>query len=319
MSIECDAPSIAAIDLHTRKLRYFLAVADELHFSRAAARVFLTQQALSRHIKELEDELGFALFDRTTRKVSLTAAGETFYEAARRLIGGFDDAVAASRRVDRALTGSLRLGFTPGAALELTAPILNAYREAYPDVEVQMREFPVGDPSAGMASGVTDVSFVRLPQGTQHIETEPLFVDPLVAVVACGHRLATQTSVGVAELVKEQLTLSVTSDEVYKDFWSLRDAPGGPAHCLAVSSVTEEMALVAAGVAITMTSSAIQSIAPMPGLRYLLVEDWPGSTVALAWHADERSQAVARFVDIACSVRDRESELVEQMQTRRPT
>ena len=310
--------TIQSIDLHTRKLRYFLVVAEELHFSRAAARVYLTQQALSRQIKELEEELGIQLFERTTRRVELTPAGRAFHGSVRELLGSFDDAVELARRTDRALSGRLRLGFCPGAALELTAPIMDAFREAYPDVEVEMREFPANDPSAGLASGVTDVAFIRLPQGTAKIETEELYVDPVIAVVARSHRLAGRTSVVAADLVGERLTLSDTPDDTYCDFWSLAEArPAGTAGSFVrVSSVTEEMAIVSAGGAICVTSSAAGAFTPMPGVRYLPIEDWPGSVVALGWHQGERSAIVARFVQTVCEVRDRETELVASMESR---
>jgi DNA-binding transcriptional LysR family regulator len=278
--------------------------------------VFLTQQALSRQIKELEDELGVRLFERTTRKVALTPAGEAFLEAVREVLARFDDAVAAARRTSRVLTGRLRLGFIPGAALELTGPIMAAYREAFPDVEVEMREFPASDPSAGLASGVTDVAFIRLPQGTQRIETEVLFVDPVVAMVAESHPLAARTSVSARDLIGHPLTLSDTTDEVYRAFWGLYAARDQPGRFVAVSSVTEETSLVAAGAAIGVTGAAVMAYAPSPGIRFLPIEDWPGSTVALGWHVGERSPVVARFVDTVCAVRDRERGIVERIEER---
>ena len=278
--------------------------------------MFLTQQALSRQIKELEDELGVQLFERTTRRVALTPAGEAFLEAVREVLGRFDDAVAAARRTSRVLTGRLRLGFIPGAALELTGPIMAAYREAFPDVEVEMREFPANDPSAGLASGVTDVAFIRLPQGTQRIETEELFVDPVVAMVGDSHPLAGRTSVSARDLIDHPLTLSDTTDEVYRAFWGLYDARDQPGRFVAVSSVTEETSLVAAGAAIGVTGAAITAYAPSPGITFLPIEDWPGSTVALGWHLGERSPVVARFVDTVCAVRDRERGIVERIEQR---
>jgi DNA-binding transcriptional LysR family regulator len=281
------------MDIHTRKLRYFLVVAEELHFSRAAARVFLTQQALSRQVKELEDELGVALFERTTRRVTLTPAGEAFREAVAPLVVGLDD------------------------ALELTAPILAEFRAAFPDVDLDLREFPAHDPSAGLATGVTDVAFIRLPQGTADIETEALFVDPCVVAVAATHPLAKRDSLTPADIEAEPLTLSDTTDEVYRSWWSLQDTRSGPPPRIhPVSSVTEEIALVATGMAASVTSSAAATYTPMPGVRYLPLEGWPGSTVALGWHLGERSRIIAGFVDIVCAVRDREADLISQLESR---
>lgn len=305
------------MDIHTRKLRYFLVVAEELHFSRAAARVFLTQQALSRQVKELEDELGVALFKRTTRRVTLTPAGEAFRDAVSPLVTGLDDAVEAARRTDRAVSGRLRLGFCPGAALELTAPILAEFRTAFPDVDLDLREFPANDPSAGLATGVTDVAFIRLPQAIPEVETETLFVDPCVVAVAATHPLARRDSLTPKDIENEPLTLSDTADEVYRAFWSLQEARTSPPPRIhPVSSVTEEIALVATGMAASVTSSAAATYTPMPGVRYLPLEEWPGSTVALGWHLGERSRIVAGFVDVVCAVRDRETELIGQLESR---
>lgn len=308
---------ILSIDVHTRKLRYFLVVAEELHFSRAAERVFLTQQALSRQIRELEDELGVTLFERTTRRVSLTAAGTAFRDALLPVVAGLEEAIEAARRTDRSVSGRLRIGFCPGAALELTAPILAEFRTAYPDVEVDLREFPANDPSAGLATGVTDVAFIRMPQSTARIETEDLFIDPCVVALAASHPLASRAAVTVADVLAEPLTLSDTTDQAYRDFWSLADARTGPPPRLhPVSSITEEVAVVATGIAASVTSSAARDYTPMPGVRYLSLTDWPGSRVVLGWHAGERSRIVASFVDVVCTVRDRETALVASLETR---
>lgn len=309
--------TILSIDVHTRKLRYFLVVAEELHFSRAAERVFLTQQALSRQIRELEEELGVTLFERTTRRVALTAAGAAFRDAILPVIAGLEDAVEAARRTDRSVSGRLRVGFCPGAALELTAPILADFRTAYPDVDIDLREFPANDPSAGLATGVTDVAFIRLPQSTRGIEAEELFVDPCVIALAATHPLAARESLSVADVLAEPLTLSDTTDQAYRDFWSLAGARTGPPPRIhPVTSITEEVALVATGVAASVTSSAARDYTPMPGVRYLSLTDWPGSRVVLAWHVGERSRVVASFVDVVCAVRDRETALVASLETR---
>ena len=280
----------------------------------------MTQQALSRQIKELEDDLGVQLFERTTRKVTLTPAGQTLYEGAASVVGQFDEAVAVVRRTDRALSGRLRLGFCPGAALELTSPILRAYQESFPDVEIDMREFPLSDPSAGLASGLVDVAIIRLPQSTPRLEIEELFVDPVVAMVSEHHRLAARPSVSVQDLLEETLTVSNTTDEEDRAFWGLRDArlSDDPARLISVGSVTEEAALVVAGVAVSITSSAFAVFAPMPGVCHLVIDDWPGSTVAVAWRAGERTRVTSHFVDSACSVRDAQTELIKQMTQRRP-
>jgi len=293
--------------------------AEELHFSRAAARVYLAQQALSRQIKDLEDELGLKLFERTTRNVTLTPAGEVFLDGARAVIAALDSAAAAAEQAARGVVGTLRLGYVPGAALELTAPIIAEFRERHPDVTVEMREFPVSDPSAGLASRVADVAFLRLPQNTPNIKTEILAVDPVVAMVATSHRHADRSSVSVRDLIDDPITQSSSVDAAHHAFWSLAAARADAAKVQVVrtDSITEEAQVVASGAAIAVTSAAAAHFMPATGVRFLPIDDWPGSAIAVGWIDDEPAPLVARFVDVACAVRDNEPDLVRSIEHRR--
>ncbi|MFL0180614.1 LysR substrate-binding domain-containing protein [Mycobacterium sp. SMC-15] len=306
------------IDINTRKLRHFVVAAEELHFSRAAARVFLAQQALSRQIKELEDELGVKLFERTTRNVALTPAGEVFLEGARTVLAALDGVAAAAQQAARGVVGTLRLGYVPGAALELTAPILAEFRERHPEVTIEMREFQVSDPSAGLASRATDVAFLRLPQSTPNISTEILAVDPVVAMVSTSHRHARRKSVSVRDLLDDPITQSSSVDQAHHAFWSLAAArtAATKVHVVRSDSITEEAQVVAAGAAIAITGAAAAHFMPLSGVRFLPIDDWPGSAIAVGWTDGEPSPLVSRFVDVACLVRDRERDIVHGIEHR---
>ncbi len=294
-----------------------MVVAEELHFSRAAARLYLTQQALSREIKELESRVGAKLLDRTTRKVALTAAGEAFLTGARAVLAALDDAVADTARVQGELSGTLRLGYVPGAALELTGYIVDEFRRHHPDVVVAMREFPIGDPSAGLADGASDVALLRLPVSTPNLATEPLFVDPVVAMLSTAHRHADRASVSVEDLLDDPITLTATDDEEHRAFWSLAQVQPRPdTRRVPVNSITEEAQLVATGMAVAVTSAAVMHYLPVPGVRYLPIDDWPGSVVAVARAAATPAPLSTRFVQAACAVRDRETEVVRGIETR---
>lgn len=295
-----------------------MVVAEELHFSKAAARVYLAQQALSRQIRELEDELGVKLLERTTRRVALTPAGEVFLEGARAALAALDGATETARRAVRGLAGTLRLGYAPGAALELTPLIIAEFRRLHPDVVVEMHEFGITDPSAGLASGASDVALLRLPQDTANIDTEILAVDPVVAMVSASHRCAGRVSVCVRDLIDDPITQSTSADEAARVFWSLDAArdESTEARIVPVNSITEEAQLVAAGVAIAVTSAAVMHYMPLPGVRFLAIDDWPGSAIAVGWRNDGSSPLITRFVDAACSVRDRETEIVHSIENR---
>lgn len=295
-----------------------MVVAEELHFSKAAARVHLAQQALSREIKELEHHLGAKLLERTTRTVALTPAGEIFLAGARAALATLDAATAEVQRTVRGLTGTLRLGYVPGAALELTPLIVAEFQQQHPDVVVEMQEFPISDPSCGLASRDVDVAFLRLPQDAANIETEVLAVDPVVAMVSTTHRHAERDSVAVHDLIGDPITVSTTGDEAFRAFWCLGAArdESTPASVVPVNSITEEAQLVAAGKAVAVTSAALMDYLPVPGIRFLPIQDWPGSALAVGWNAGESGPLAARFVEVACSVRNREIEIVHKIENR---
>src|SRR5258705_7219567 len=128
------------VDLQTRRLRYFVALAEELHFSRTAARLHIAQQALSKQIRELEETLGAQLLERSTRNVQLTPAGAAFLEAARATLAALDDGVEAARRLARGDAGTLRLGYVVGGAPQLPRPILDELPPRHPRVRANRRQ-----------------------------------------------------------------------------------------------------------------------------------------------------------------------------------
>ncbi|MEP7020221.1 MAG: LysR substrate-binding domain-containing protein [Pseudonocardiales bacterium] len=306
------------MDAHTRRLRYFVAVAEDLHFSRAAARLFVAQQALSKQIHELESDLGTQLLHRNTRKVELTPAGEAFLVAAREALAAFDEGVDAARRAAQESYDVLKVGFVVGAALALTTPILAEFTKRHPQVRLDLHEFPLRDSAAGLAEGSTDVAFIRLPISVPHLEFEPVFVEPRVAVVPAGHRLAARQSVGVAELLDEALTIGHSPDVAWRDFWSLAAYRHGaaPPRLIGTNSPTEEMHLVAAGIAITVTAAALSRITEdSTGVSFVPIDDIPGSALVAAWRPGGGAAAlVEQFLAVTRDVRDREVETVHAIE-----
>jgi DNA-binding transcriptional LysR family regulator len=304
------------VDVQTRRLRYFVALAEELHFSRTAVRLHIAQQALSKQIRELEEALGAQLLQRSTRNVALTPAGIVFLDAARATLAALDDGVESARRLVRGEAGTLRLGYVVGGALELTRPILDEFARRQPGVEVQLREYGYEDRTAGLAAGAADIAFVRPPISATGIALETLFVEPLLVGLPAGHRLAQHPAVSVRELLQEPIAMRETGDATAQAFWTL-DAyrePGATSNIVAAHSVTEELSLVAAGVACVITSAASARYTPHPSVRYVPIEDGPGTELALAWREDARGPLVDRFLEAARAVRERETELVRAIE-----
>ncbi|MFE5287096.1 LysR family transcriptional regulator [Nocardia sp. NPDC056611] len=303
------------MDVHSRQLRYFVAVAEDLSFTRAAQRLHVAQQGLSAQIKQLEQALDLVLFIRTTRSVELTAAGEALLEGVRSALTTLGLAVEQARVAQRRESDRLVLGFLEGAALTLTEPILAAFRERHPDVTVDMRQFTYEEPAAGLADGSVDVAFARLPFRADGIRVEPLFSEPLVALVPAGHPLTELPEVRVRDLLDQPLLGADNDDPVWNAFWELHDHRGGnPAPVVSRSkSLLEELHKVSAGVGVVLTVASARWM-PFPRVRLLPIVDAPRNEVTVAWPAEHESPLVRSFVEIAREVRAARPELVELLE-----
>ncbi len=299
------------MDSTTRRLRAFIALAEHRHFGRAARHLFVSQQALSKQITTLEGEVGVPLLRRTPRSIELTAAGEMFLascrEALRTLDAGVDAACGDA--------GFLRVGLVVLAALELTEPILDAFRQRRPGCELVLRQFPFVDPSAGLADRASDLAIVRLPITVPGLRVHRLFVEPRVVALADTHPLAQRPSVSVHDLLNERMTVSTTLDDVYLHFWSLAAYRTSrmPAP-IPVRSHAEELAVVAAGRALSVTSACAARLTPRRGVRFVPVQDIPGTECAVAWRAEDETPLVREFVDGASRVLEQDRAVLWSIQ-----
>ncbi|WP_433634974.1 LysR substrate-binding domain-containing protein [Nocardia sp. CA-120079] len=302
------------MEAHTRKLRYFVVLAGELHFSRAAARLHMSQQALSKHINELEDEVGAALFDRSKRQIRLTVAGEVFLTAVQRSLAVLDEGALQASRAALGEIGTLKVGATVGAALELTEHILAAFTEVAPDVQVELQEYSFGDRSAGLASGDTDIAFVRRPIVTPDLDYFTLFVEPLAVAVHRDHRLADRYTVGVRDLADEPIVVGRSTDADAERFWTLGAYRDSSAPVVYASSTTEELLFVATGRCCMVTATASVRWQPHPYVRYLAITDAPGSELAVAWPSGSDNPLVKKFISAARTALERQAELIRQIE-----
>ena len=305
------------VDLHTRQLRYFVTVAEELHFSRAAVRLFVAQQSLSTQIRQLEERVGATLLRRTTRNVELTPAGELFLAEARQALAALDRAINGAREIEHGPRDTLSLGFMVSAALELTAAILTEFARRYPQIRVDLHEYPYDDPSVGLASGAVDVGFVRTPITLPEARFETLFIEPRAIAVSTTHPLAQRERVSVAEILDEPTTAPATTDPAWTSFWMLEDyRHGAPANvAFRTATLLEELEAVALGQPyVIITSMSAARYATRPGVRFIPIDDVPGSELALGWRADRDSDLVQAFVRTALEIRDRETELTAMIE-----
>jgi DNA-binding transcriptional LysR family regulator len=190
-------------DVELRHLRYFVAVAETLHFSKAAQRLGMAQPPLSQQIRRLEEIVGHRLFDRTTRGVKLTLAGQLLEERARTTIEKVQDDLAQVRRLGRGEEGTLTVGFSGSVMFTELPAAIGAYRRRYPKVELRLRELATSAQIAALLDGTLDLAFLRDGDPTDGIEISTLLREPYVAVLPAAHALARKRTLHVGDLRKE--------------------------------------------------------------------------------------------------------------------
>lgn len=280
--------------LDLRKLRSFVAVAEDLHFGRAAERLHIAQPVLSRQIRRLEQELGETLLVRTSRGVALTPAGQHLLDEARSLLAA---ASAAGRRF-RALTRgerSLALGFFIG---DDVTEALQAFSRRCPDASVTLLRTYWHDQVDVLLDGRADVGFVHLPITETGLELLPVRSQPRLAVLSIGHPAAGQGAISIADLADDPVIVQRGAPPAWEAFHNVDPRPDGrsPRRGPAVDNLEEKVQQVAAGRAISFVPASVAAAYLHPGVVYVPVTDIPAIQVCLAWRSGPRSPLVAAFV-----------------------
>ena len=276
--------------VETRELTYFVTVAEELNFTRAAARLQIAQPPLSRAIQRLERRMGVTLLERTSRSVSLTPAGEVLLEEGRRALDAVQAAVRRTQRTARPEAG-LVVAMKPGGDAGLLPGILAAYADEPDAVAVEV-VFGLAERVDMLRDGRADVGLLHDRNDLRGFDTEDLLVEDQVAILPRGHRLAGRQAVVMADLAGEPLSYS-SGGRIY-------DAAGTP-----VREGGQLMQLIALGRAVSVVPTSIRG-----HLRSDLVSvpvlDAPATTLVLAWPEGSRSRALAAFVRVASAVAARD-------------
>ncbi|HEX3444131.1 MAG TPA: LysR substrate-binding domain-containing protein [Chthoniobacterales bacterium] len=194
-------------EIELRHLRYFIAVAEELHFSRAAKRLHIAQPPLSQQIRKLEQHIGHSLFNRNSRTVALTHAGETLLERARHLLKRIEEDMETVRRVGRGEMGSLTVGFIGSAMLTVLPALLGKYRMGYPQVELRLRELTTSRLIDAIRQGAVDIGFLRDAGRTEGLSVETVLAERFVVALPETHPLAARKKINLPALQREPLVL----------------------------------------------------------------------------------------------------------------
>lgn len=193
--------------MELRHLRYFVAVAEELHFARAAERLHIEQSPLSRAIKELESDLEVRLFERTTRSTRITQAGEVFLDEARHILRAVEQARTCARAAARDQRGQLRVGVSQGIAQLRLASLFAQWRDDEQELSVRIFELPVTQQVKGLRDGLLDVGFTMSSEGGEGTISEAIWTDALAVIMPANHPLSAKRRVTLAEAVHEPLVL----------------------------------------------------------------------------------------------------------------
>ncbi|WP_328718661.1 LysR substrate-binding domain-containing protein [Streptomyces sp. NBC_00247] len=289
--------------MELRHLRGFVAVAEELHFGRAARRLRMAQPPLSRQIRGLEKELGVQLFERSTRSVRLTGAGESFLEPVRRVLAGLDTAVGVARAAGRGEYGRVTIGFAGASSHETLPKLTRAVRAAHPGLELVMTGQTYANVAlARVADGSLDLGFVRLPVSRPGVAHRVIGEEELICALPCDHPLAGLPAVPLGALADEPF-VSFPADAGS----TVRDAmeQACAAHGFAPHVVQEApdsytiMALVAAGVGVTLTVSSCGHIQQNGLVHRPLAGPPVRRHTALAWREDNPSAALRAVLAVA--------------------
>jgi DNA-binding transcriptional LysR family regulator len=275
------------MDVHGRDLRYFVTVADELHFTRAAERLFVSQPALSKQVRMLERQVGAPLFERDRQGVSLTQLGAALLPHARRMLAEWDVAWQAAERVKSEQRATLVVGMStsPGRGGLLPA-IRSRFTAAHPEARVNLHQVSWDDATAGLADGTADVAFVWLPlPGPGRYTWIVVAEEPRLVAMPLTHPLATCEVIDFAELLDEPFLALPQSAGPLRDHWLALDARGGrpPRIGAEIASTDETYEALMDGQGICLLAAGNTPLIALEGVIARPVRGLSPSHLALAW------------------------------------
>lgn len=295
--------------MELRHLRYFVAVAEELHFGRAAERLFIAQPPLSQQIQQLERELGVALFLRTSRRVQLTPAGDVFLSEARQILTGLENAVQAARRAARGETGWLGIGFAASATYDLLPAVLHDFRARFPEIALSLMELNAAEQVLALLDRSIHVGFARPYVELPEVSAAAVLREPFLVALPEAHRLASLPELSLAELSKEAFVSfpEQPSPSYAQAVRAACESAGFTPHVVQeVREMQTAISLVAAGLGIALLPASVQHLHRDGVVYRALREPAPRTELAVVSRKDDPSPVLQNFLAV----------VREQMQTR---
>jgi DNA-binding transcriptional LysR family regulator len=292
--------------MNLRQLRYFLAVADTLHFGRAAIALNMAQPPLSAQIKQLETDLGVLLFERTKRRVQLTAAGEVLQKEARQVLAQLELARQKTQQAGRGELGQLSIAFVSSAMYSVLPPWLRQFRQRYPQVELTLQEATGVEQVEGLLSGRLDMGFVRPPiHHHPSLDSQSVWQEPLLLALPEGHALSAQAKVSIHDLADEHfiLILRPLAMEMHDNIIGFCAQAGfSPQVVQTAAQLQTVLGLVAAQIGVAILPAAAQKLR-REGVCYRpFIERTPMVELRVIWRKGDVSMILQNF--LAASVSD---------------
>ncbi|HTD05297.1 LysR substrate-binding domain-containing protein [Undibacterium sp.] len=293
--------------MELRHLRYFVTVAEELHFTRAAERLHIGQPPLSQQIQALEEEVGVQLLERSKRWVRLTPAGKFFLDDARKILAMSEQATQTARRANRGEIGELRIGFTPSTPFtEIFPAVINLFRKRFPQVTLSLRELPTMRQLEAIEERQLDLGFIRPTEVevAKSISLNILSDDPLLLVMPAKHRLANRKSIPFKELAAESFVMyphhagTGLSRQIQR---LCREAGFEPRIVQEAQEASTIIGLVAAGCGVSILPESFRNI-QLSGVAYRpMAGHTSKTTLMLAKLANENNPLTAAFLELAAT------------------
>ncbi|EME37381.1 MULTISPECIES: LysR family transcriptional regulator [Kocuria] len=291
--------------MELRQLTYFIAVAEERHFGRAAKRLHIAQPPLSQQIRQFEEQLGVKLFDRTTRRVDLTAAGALMLERGRSILNDVEALQADVYQVGQGATGVLHVGFSGASTYSVMPRIVRAAGTAYPGLTLDLHgEMLTPAMERGLLEHTLDAAILRPPVSSPEIDFRIINREPLVVALPTHSPLASDRPLSMVELTEQRFVTYPPESVMYRMTADLcREA--GFQH--RVSQMAQEtstiLSFVAAGGGVALMPASVRSV-QLRGVRYRELEDSPHAELAVAWRREDRSVLLSNFIQLVTELAD---------------
>ncbi|MBA3923866.1 MAG: LysR family transcriptional regulator [Nostocaceae cyanobacterium] len=287
--------------MELRHLRYFVTLAEELHFGRAAERLHIAQPPLSQQIRQLETELGFSLFYRTKRSVQLTEAGQVFLVEAHRILKQLEQAIQVGRQVSRGEIGQLAIGFVSSTAYNVLPPILRTFRSHFPNVKLGLQELTTDQQVQWLREKRIDIGLFRPPIEEDGFSVEPIFEEALMVALPETHVLANQSEVSMRSLANESFIMIPRNvapglyDPIISSCQQVGFSPIVAQEAIQMQTI---VSLVAAEMGVAIVPASLQQL-QRPGIVYKeIAESTPKVTIAMIWLKQDTSAIVQRFLEV---------------------